>query len=380
MHILLLEPFFTGSHAAWAQEYQHVSSHEISILSLSGHHWKWRMHGGAVTLARQFLESELKPDLILATDMLDLTTFLALTRKRTANIPTVLYFHENQLTYPRSAQDQDVQLRRDHHYSFINFTSALTADWVCFNSKYHFDAFFEALPRFLKQFPDHKELDAVEEIQQKSEVLPLGLDLKVWNRFRQYRNPEQQPLILWNHRWEHDKNPETFFEILFELAEEGVDFEVAVLGERFPRVPKVFAEAKQRLGSRIVQWGYAETLEEYAQWLWRADIIPVCSNHDFFGSSVVQAMYCDTYPLLPHRLAYPEHIPPEFHEKHLYDSTEEMRTRLRDCLKNINHIRQVRTQDWVGKYDWGNMAEIYDTFFEKPQSSQRRRRGRGDKG
>ena len=66
------------------------------------------MHGGAVTLARMFMESELQPDLILTTDMLDLTIFLSLTRSRTANIPTAIYFHENQLSYPWSTTDRDV--------------------------------------------------------------------------------------------------------------------------------------------------------------------------------------------------------------------------------------------------------------------------------
>ena len=73
MKILLVEPYHTGSHASWAEGYARYSQHQVDILSLPGRFWKWRMHGGAVTLARQFLESETQPDLILATDMLDLT-------------------------------------------------------------------------------------------------------------------------------------------------------------------------------------------------------------------------------------------------------------------------------------------------------------------
>ena len=79
MHILLLEPYSTGSHAQWAAGYQKHSRHDVEILALAGANWKWRMHGGAVTLARRFMESSLAPDVIVATDMLDLTTFQALT-------------------------------------------------------------------------------------------------------------------------------------------------------------------------------------------------------------------------------------------------------------------------------------------------------------
>jgi len=52
-----------------------------------------------------------------------------------------------------------------------------------------------------------------------------------------------------------------------------------------------------------------EDFAEYAKWLWRADILPVTSRQEFFGASVVQALYCNCCALLPDRLAYPEHLP-----------------------------------------------------------------------
>ena len=117
MKILLVEPFFTGSHQLWAEGYQEASKHELRILSLPGRHWKWRMYAGAVELAKQFLALQnYTPDLILATDMLNLTTFLALTRSKTASIPTAIYFHENQITYPWSATDPDISLKRANQY------------------------------------------------------------------------------------------------------------------------------------------------------------------------------------------------------------------------------------------------------------------------
>ena len=82
MRILLLEPFHSGSHQQWAESYQQHSQHEVQLLTLPGKFWKWRMAGGAVELANQFLNLDFRPDLILATDMLDLPTFLSLSRKR----------------------------------------------------------------------------------------------------------------------------------------------------------------------------------------------------------------------------------------------------------------------------------------------------------
>ena len=116
MTILIIEPFFSGSHKSWAEGYQRYSENDVKLLTLKGRHWKWRMYGGAVSLARDFEKLNIRPDLILATDMLDLTTFLALTRQETAEIPTAVYFHENQITYPWSPNDEDVKLKRDIHF------------------------------------------------------------------------------------------------------------------------------------------------------------------------------------------------------------------------------------------------------------------------
>jgi len=366
MKICLIEPFHTGSHAAWACEYARCSRHDVELLTLSGRHWKWRMHGGAVTLARRFLESDGKPDLLLASDMLDLTTFLALTRKKSAALPTALYFHENQLTYPWSPTDADPVQQRDAHYAFINTTSALAADAVLFNSRYHRQTFIGELPAFLKGFPDENELESLSHIEAKSAILPLGLDLQRLDSHRPTETKEAgaPPLILWNHRWEYDKNPEEFFAALYSLQEEGLRFEVAILGESYRKFPKVFTEARQRLGKRIVHFGYAENFADYARWLWRADILPVTSSHDFFGVSVVQAIYCRCAPLLPQRLAYPEHLPAALQERFFYDGFDDLLGRLRTMLQSLPVPETAALRDHVGRYDWGELAGRYDDLFE----------------
>ncbi|MDT8443238.1 MAG: DUF3524 domain-containing protein [Desulfuromonadales bacterium] len=366
MKICLLEPFHTGSHAAWAEEYARYSRHDVTLLTLSGRHWKWRMHGGAVTLARQFIESGCQPDLLLASDMLDLTTFLALTRAKSSGLPCALYFHENQLTYPWSPTDGDPKQQRDAHYAFINYTSALAADAVLFNSRYHFDVFYDQLPGFLKSFPDRNELASAQQLKTKSAVLPLGMDLRHLEEYRpaQQKSSAEPPLILWNHRWEYDKNPEEFFHALYQLQDEGLSFQVAILGEAYPKSPSVFSEARQRLGKRIVQFGYAKDFADYARWLWRADILPVYSHHDFFGASVVQAIYCQCTPLLPRRLAYPEHVPAALRHRFFYDDCDDHLPRLREMLNSP--VRQTGPlQEHVAHYDWGKLVKRYDDLFAR---------------
>jgi glycosyltransferase involved in cell wall biosynthesis len=371
MRILLVEPFFTGSHEAWARGYANQSGHAVRILSLAGAHWKWRMHGGAVTLARRFLEDDFSPDLILATDMLDVSAFLSLTRSRTADVPAAMYFHENQITYPWSPKDRDLLDDRDKHYGFINYVSALACDRVFFNSRYHMDAFFSALPDFLQRFPDHQETASVDRLRAKSSVLPLGFDLftldMTADRPRDDRPPaaSAQPLILWNHRWEYDKNPEEFFDALRAVRERGLEFEVALLGESYDVIPSCFADAEAQLGDRIVQFGYLEERADYARWLHRADVLPVTSNQDFFGSSVVEAMYCGCFPLLPDRLSFPELVPAELRPSCLYRDFDDLVRRLATAIEHIDRIRKISFRDVALQYDWKRVAPSYDATFSE---------------
>jgi glycosyltransferase involved in cell wall biosynthesis len=362
MEILLVEPYYTGSHAAWAEGYARSSRHQVDILGLPGRFWKWRMHGGAVSLARQFLESELTPDLILATDMLDLTTFLALTRQRTAGTPTALYFHENQLTYPWSPTDRDLAHKRDKHYGFINYTSALAADAVLFNSVYHQESFLDALPNLLKHFPDYNELATVDHIRAKSQVLALGLDLQ---RFDAHQRDQfnDKPLVLWSHRWEYDKGPEEFFRALTILSERELEFELAILGENFSRQPEIFLTAKESLARHIVQFGYVESFADYAKWVWQSDILPITSNQDFFGASLVEALYCDCFPLLPKRLAYPDMIPTDYHAQCFYEDFDDLVARLSQAITNIDQTRQFSLRSVVAQYDWREQSQQYDKVF-----------------
>lgn len=358
--IHLFAAFFSGSHAAWAQGLTNASKHDVKLYSLPGKFWKWRMHGAAVYFAEQFLAQAEQPDLLVFTDMLDVATFLALTRSRTANIPNLVYFHENQLTYPWSPTDEDVDLKRDRHYAWINYSTALAADQIWFNSQYHLDSFVGALPKYLSAFPDFKGLNNVAHIQAKAKVMYLGMQLERLQAYRPKQKDFDAPLLLWNHRWEYDKNPDAFFELCYRLDAAGLHFKLAVLGEQYPQSPAVFKQAQERLADRIVHWGYAASYADYAYWLWQADVLPVTSRQDFFGGSVVEAMYCQTYPLLPNRLAFPEHIPLAVQEQHLYQTDEQLFEQVKALLAAPKYLETNDFQQWVAHYDWQEIGKEYD--------------------
>ena len=362
MNILLVEPYYTGSHKQWADGFKENSSHNVKIISLKGQFWKWRMHGGAITLARMFNDMEWVPDLIFVTDMLDLSTFLSLTRNKSNGIPTAIYFHENQLSYPWSPSDRDKLKNRDMHYGFINYSSALAADRVFFNSKFHMKSFLDALNPFLKQFPDYQEFDTIDIIKEKSEVLYLGMDLTCFRKHILTKG--SRPNILWNHRWEYDKNPQSFFNVLKRVKSQSNDFGLVILGENFSKSPKVFEESKKEFVNQIVHWGYLDSFEEYAKWVWRSHIIPVTSNQEFFGGSVMEAISCGVWPILPNRLTYPELIPDIFHKDNIYKTEEELFKKIIWSIKNYNDLAVHKIASISEKFDWRLMSKEYDEKLE----------------
>ena len=370
MRILLLSPYHGGSHRAWAEGYQTASRHDVLLLTLPAHFWKWRMHGGAVTLARHWLaQNDPTPDLILSTDLHDLTTFLALTRRRSAAIPVALYMHENQLTYPLPTDPTTGPMRRqlgerDRHYAFVNFTSMLAADRVFFNSDYHLDTFFAALPPFLRHYPEFNEIESVAPLRQKSSVLHVGVDLQRLDSWADGEDTGEPPLVLWNQRLEYDKNPEGFINVLVTLAADGVPFRVALCGERFGRPSDRWESGVAELGQRVIHNGYADD-DQYRQLLWEATVTISTAGHEYFGISILEATYCHTFPLLPARLSYPELIPQEFHGDCLYYGRQDLMRRFRWALSDPAAARGVarRLATQIAKYDWKVMAQRYDDIF-----------------
>ena len=360
MHILLIAPYFGGSHRAWAEGFARHSHHEVDLLTLPARFWRWRMQGGAATLAEQARELAVRPDLLLATDMLNLPAFLGLTRDRFADLPVVLYCHENQLTYPLPPGE-----KRDLTYAMVNWLSMLSADRVLFNSAFHLESWFGELPRLLKGFPDYTHVHRLPQVRAKSQVLPVGCDLARLDRVQGMAKDPDVPLILWNQRWEYDKDPITFFRALEVLAGEGRNFGVALAGSNVRQMPQEFEAAREWLGARVVHYGWADA-ETYARLLWQADVVVSTAIHEFFGVAVVEAMYCGCFPVLPRRLAYPEVLPAEYHDDCLYDGFDEFVERLRWALTHVAAARQRARglQPTMARFNWTEMAPQYDGVME----------------
>lgn len=300
MRILALEPYYGGSHRAFLDGWSRRSRHQWTILGLPAHSWKWRMRQSAVFFSEQLADRAGRGerwDCLFCSDMLNLAEFRGLCPPTIAELPAVTYFHENQLTYPVQHGSE-----RDFHFAYTNFTTALSAEQVWFNSSFHRREFLEALPPMLRRMPDNPQIELVERIADKSHVFHPGID-EIPARPPRSAGPLR---ILWAARWEHDKDPDFFFAALRKLMADGVMFRLNVIGEQFREVPGVFAIARGDFADEIDRWGYQPTREEYIVALHDSDVIVSTARHEFFGLSVLEAIAAGAYPILPRRLSYPE--------------------------------------------------------------------------
>lgn len=247
LKFLFIETYCIGSHALFVRGLASHSSHIIDVFEMPGENYRWRMLGAALYVAEQLssppasLSSPLSSpissyDGVIVTDLFNLADFKAIMGP--ACPPVMVYFHENQLTYPKPKGDRSAFM-----LGMINITTALTADQVVFNSNTHREDFLRAVPEFLNRGKDFRPHGIVDKIRSKSFVLYPGITLPR-PKDVDIERQTSPPLIIWNHRWGFDKNHRLFFSVLEELLERGLDFQVALMGENFSKIPKEFIQAR----------------------------------------------------------------------------------------------------------------------------------------
>jgi glycosyltransferase involved in cell wall biosynthesis len=354
LRVLLCEPYFTGSHRSWAEGIVCYSRHDVRLVTHTGGFWKWRMQGAALTLAEQvdgLTASWGHADVVVASDMVHLPALLGLARQSLSAVPVVLYMHENQLTYPLPEDTAP-----DHTYAMVNWLSMAAADRVLFNSEHHLREVFEHLPALLARFPDHRHTHLMHAVRARSEVVPVGIDTE---RFARSPVEDGPPVVVWNHRWEYDKDPEAFFAAVLAVAARGVDFRVIVAGESYQTVPDVFERGRRALGDRVIHFGTASD-DDYPRLLAQGDVVVSTARHEFFGVAVVEAVTAGCLPLLPHRLSYPELVPSA--HPYLYDHPDGLVARLTWALTHHDERKGAaeRARQHAQRFAWPQVAPRYD--------------------
>ena len=354
---LILEPFYGGSHKqlidilVLSLQSKHVP---YDLLTLPAKKWHWKARTSALSLF-SMIDLSKSYRTIFCSSVLNLCELIGLL-PALSKCKKIVYFHENQLNYPVQKQKE-----RDFQYAYNQILSALTANVVIFNSEYNMKSFISKVDSSLKLMPSHKPKKLTELILPKCRVLyfPILADQFCFKPACKVNNMLQ---IVWAHRWEHDKNPEEFFEALIKLKKDGFDFQVTIMGEQFSEVPSIFHEAKTQLGSEFIKhWGFVEDKANYYSLVSQCDVAVSTALHEFFGVFMLEATHLGCFPLCPSRLVYPEIFPLNC----LYNTKQQLYKRLKQYCKHKGLVKEhYKNADFnLERFSWEHLESKYVSLF-----------------
>jgi glycosyltransferase involved in cell wall biosynthesis len=137
-------------------------------------------------------------------------------------------------------------------------------------------------------------------------------------------------------------------------------------------MPSEFEIALERLFPHIIHSGFADE-EMYRRLLWEASVVVSTARHEFFGVSTVEAIYCDSFPILPNALSYPELIPDALHPHCLYGNDDELVALLSRVLLQPESVKKITSNlaKEVSRYDWSKIARLYDEVIDSAREQNR---------
>ena len=357
--VLLVEPFFTGSHQAWAEGWRQASRHDVHVLAGSGMGWRRSMRTGSTVLtdrAAEWVATHGLPDLVVGTNMLDLASFLGLSRRLLGPVAAVQFMHENQFSYPRQVGEP-----LDSGLAWMQWRSLVVADEIWCNSEYHRRSLLDGLTMLDDGAETVVDADAIES---KMWVGHLGIDVDACRRAVPASGP-RRPLVVSNQRWHHDKDLGSVLRAIRTALEQGFDCEVALLGDPMGGEADALAPLIDELGDAVVVRGHLPR-HEYLDVLRRADVVVSAARNENFGLAVVEAIAAGAWPVVPAALAYPEVVPSEFHGSCLYEPGG-LGVRLREVLGRIaaGEASPVGLAESMARFDWAVVARALDERVER---------------
>lgn len=295
LSIAFFEPWFGGSHRAFLEAWGARTRHRLAIHALAPRHWKWRQESSAWELARE-VDAAAPPDVIACSGYVDLPRLHGFLPRSWADRPSLMYFHETQLTYPGGESERDLT------HGFSNILSAVRADRVVFNSRFHLDEFRGAADQVLRRLPRPTPRAALSNALDAAEVVPPMPELAGVPVGPGGEGPLR---IAFPHRLEPDKDPVTFADALVRAASRGASFEVELLGGHTQKASSKITEALARLAPWLRNSEHIEDRARYLEVLGRCDLVASTARHEFFGVAFAEAMAAGCSPLAPGRLNYP---------------------------------------------------------------------------
>lgn len=244
-------------------------------------------------------------DAVLVTSLMSAADLRALLPADVARLPMVMLMHENQAAYPYQHRHSH-EAQRDAHFALTNLTSVLAVDQVLWNSAWNRDSFLAHITDVLRHAPERGAVDVDACVRDKSHVWWLPVDTD--GVTRAHSDVGDVCRVVWPHRWEHDKGPETLLRLARRYSERW-NLRWTILGESFRSVPRALQAFEHEFADRIDWFGFEPDRSRYLERMAACDWVLSTARHEFFGIAVVEALRLGCLPWLPTRLSYRELLP-----------------------------------------------------------------------
>ncbi len=360
MKFILVEPYDGGSHhyfngTLMAYLKESFAGAVVDLVSLPARHWRLRFLTAHLSLAQMCneLKGHDEKSIIITNSLMDVSAFKSQLRGKLRDCKIVTYFHENQMSYPLNPQSPGAAFSRnyrDHFYPLVHLNQILASDVTVFNSVFCKSDTFSKVQSWLSSRQEKIEVGPLKKKEEDAYVIPITGFKGEGIRLEFKERPKK---IIWNHRWEFDKNPRDFFKVLRALFTKKSDLQAAIMGEARGQYDNVFDQFLKDFKDQVVAFGHQKR-DDYWQHLKEGRLLFVTSHHDFLGLSVLEAIHCGVVPLLPRRMVYPELIPDTLQHKLIYSDQESTDDLVKRSLELI--------EEGLSEEEWRTLWDYHQRF------------------
>lgn len=247
---LLLSAYDAQSHSQWRITLKQLfADYYWTQLSLPPRHFNWRVRGNSLSwgfghracLAQNY-------DLLIATSMVDLSSLRGFIPSL-AQIPSIVYFHENQFAYRQNNRLQQDQPSSPVDAQLTSIYSALCANSIVSNSQYNKESFLTGAQHLLSKLPDFVPDGLMEQLK-RAIVIPVPLASNLLEPHEKETHSLGRSEILnvaWNHRREYDKGPELLLQLVEAVCQRKLPIKFSVFGQQFRNQPDEFVRVEALL-------------------------------------------------------------------------------------------------------------------------------------
>jgi hypothetical protein len=310
LDILALEPFYGGARRVMLETLIHCSRHRWLLLKLPPRRIERRLTAASIWFAEQLTRHWVgKTDLLFTSEAMNLADLYrhvpALQR-----VPSVVYFHSNQLPPVNSINDGPLDL--------VNLSTASAASEIWFNSQFHQDDFMQRTSAMVRRHPEFAGRNPVPELQARSHVMIPPVSLQhIHDLLEREQIRREKRTIFVETR---DADNRLINRTMSMLQRRGERFKLITVGpveDLLPDLPRItLPEADEA--------AHARALLETSIFL--SARFGATSDHH-----AVRALAGGCWPLLPRSGVYVEMLPAMLHRVCLFeDEPDVLASRLQD--------------------------------------------------